>query len=81
MNIIDTINKSDPNTNMDLYVYLLNGMINLSKFIEKIFTTTLFENKELSTTYKQYKNGKSILKIHFYKLYNTEMFYFSSERV
>ncbi|KAL4111826.1 hypothetical protein QTP88_015711 [Uroleucon formosanum] len=57
MNIIDTINKSDPNTNMDLYVYLLNGMINLSKFIEKIFTTTLFENKELSTTYKQYKNA------------------------
>ncbi|XP_029344543.1 serendipity locus protein alpha isoform X2 [Acyrthosiphon pisum] len=57
MNIIDTLQKSDPNTNVDLYVYLLNGMINFSKFIEKIFTLTLFENKELSTTYKQYKNA------------------------
>jgi len=61
MNIIDTIHSSDPNTNMDLYVYFLNGMINFSKFIEKIFATALFENKELSMTYEQYKNGKNIL--------------------
>jgi len=66
MNIIDTIQKSDPNTNMDLYVNLLNGMNNFSKFIEKIFSLALFENKELSTTYKQYKNGKNILQIHLY---------------
>ncbi|XP_060870929.1 serendipity locus protein alpha [Metopolophium dirhodum] len=57
MNIIDTIQKSDPNANMDLYVYLLNGMNNFSKFIEKIFTLALSENKELSMTYKQYKNA------------------------
>jgi len=46
---------------MDLYTNLLNGMINFSKFIEKIFATALIENKELSTTYEQYKNGKNIL--------------------
>ncbi|XP_022181652.1 serendipity locus protein alpha [Myzus persicae] len=57
MNIIDTIHKSDPSTNMDLYVYFLNGMINFSKFIEKIFAKALFENEELSTTYEQYKNA------------------------
>jgi len=59
--MIDTIHKSDPNTNMDLYVKLLNGMINFSKFIEKIFPTALIKIKELSTTYEQYKNGKNIL--------------------
>jgi len=66
---------------MDLYVYFLNGIINFSKFIEKIFATALFENKELSTTYEQFKNGKNLLYIHLYKLYNNKMYYFSSERV
>ncbi|XP_027850187.2 serendipity locus protein alpha [Aphis gossypii] len=57
MNIIDTISKSNANTNMDLYVKFSNGMINFSKFMEKIFTTALFENKELSTTFEQFKNA------------------------
>jgi len=61
MNVIDTIHNSDSNTNMDLYVYFLNGVINFSKFIEKIFSTALFENKELSMTYEQFKNGKNLL--------------------
>lgn len=67
MNIIETISKCDANTNMDLYVKFSNGMINFSKFIEKVFTTTLFENKELSTTFEQFKNGKNIFWIYFYK--------------
>lgn len=61
MDIIDTIHNSDPNTDMDLYVYFSNGIINFSKFIEKIFATALFENKELSTFYEQFKNGKNLL--------------------
>ncbi|XP_025201384.1 serendipity locus protein alpha [Melanaphis sacchari] len=57
MNIIDTISKSDANTNMDLYVKFSNAMINFSKFMEKIFVTALFENKELSKTFEQFKNA------------------------
>jgi len=67
MNIIDTISKSDANTNMDLYVKFSNGMINFSKFMEKIFTTALLENKELSTTFEQFKNGKNIFWLYFHK--------------
>jgi len=67
MNIIDTITKSYANTNMDLYVKFSNEMINFSKFMEKIFTTALFENKELSTTFEEFKNGKNIFWIYFHK--------------
>lgn len=61
MNIIDSIYKNDPITNMDLFVKFSNGMINYSKFIEKIFATTIFRNKDFSTTFEQFKNGKNIL--------------------
>lgn len=67
MNIIDTISKSNANTNMDLYVKFSNGMINFSKFMEKIFTSALFENKELTTTFEQFKNGNNIFRIYFHK--------------
>jgi len=60
MGIIDTISKSDENTNMDLFIKFSNGMNNFSKFMEKIFATALFENKELSSTFEQFKNGKNI---------------------
>lgn len=57
MNIIDTISKSYANTNMDLYVKFSNEMIHFSKFMEKIFTTALFKNNELSTSFEQFKNA------------------------
>ncbi|XP_060834960.1 serendipity locus protein alpha [Rhopalosiphum padi] len=57
MGIIDTISKSDENTNMDLFIKFSNGMNNFSKFMEKIFATALFENKELSSTFEQFKNA------------------------
>lgn len=59
MNIIDTICKSDQKTNIDLYVKFLNGMVNFTKYIEKIFATR--EENDFSTSYKQFQNGKNNL--------------------
>jgi len=64
MNIIETIHKNDPDTNVDIYIKFTNEMFNFSKFVEKIFVTELFKNKEISTTFKQFKNGKNIFWIH-----------------
>lgn len=58
MNIIDTICKSDLKSNGDLYEQFLNGLINFTKYIEKIFTTEISKGNNFSTSYKQFKNGK-----------------------
>lgn len=59
MNIINTICKSDSTTNIDLYDKLLNGLTNLTKYIEKIFTNEVSKENAVSTSYKQFKDGKN----------------------
>lgn len=66
INIIDDICKSDLNTNDDLYVKLLNGLVNFTKYIEKIFVSKMSNENELSTAYEQFNNGNNYL--FFYKL-------------
>lgn len=60
LNIVDTICKSDSNTNTDLYVKLLNGLINFTKYTEKIFATKISKENEFSVTYKLFKNGNNL---------------------
>lgn len=60
MNIIDMICKSDSIANIDLYDKLLNCLANFTKYIEKIFTNDLSKENEISTSHKQFKDGKNI---------------------
>jgi len=45
--------------NIDLYVKLLNGLVNFTMYIEKIFVTQMSKENEFSTTYKSLKNGNN----------------------
>lgn len=63
MDIIDTINKSDSKVNIDLFVKLLNGLVNFTKYIEKTFTPEMSRENNLFTFLKQYKNGNILSQI------------------
>lgn len=65
MNIMDIICKSDPKTNWDLYKKILNGSVNFTKYIEKIFAIEIFKEIEFSESYKKFKDGNNILLFFF----------------
>lgn len=58
MNIIDSIHKSNLKTKIDLYGQLLNGFINVTQYIEKIFVIEILNENAFSKIYIQFKKGK-----------------------
>lgn len=63
MDIIDTINKSDSKVNIDLFVKLLNGLVNFTKYFEKTFTPEMCKENDIFTFFEQYKNGNLLFEI------------------
>lgn len=57
MNIIDTMCKNNPNTNIYLHEKLLNGFVNFKKYIEKVFNSEISKQNIFSIEYRQFKNG------------------------
>jgi hypothetical protein len=61
MNIIDSLHESDSKTKIDLYVKLLNGFINFTQYIEKIFDSEILKENAFSKIYGQFNEGKNEL--------------------
>ncbi|XP_025409081.1 serendipity locus protein alpha isoform X2 [Sipha flava] len=57
MNIIDSLHESDSKTKIDLYVKLLNGFINFTQYIEKIFDSEILKENAFSKIYGQFNEA------------------------
>lgn len=60
MDIIDAINKSDSKIKYDLFIKLLNGLVNFTNYVEQLFTTEMSKHNDIFTVFQKYKNGNNI---------------------
>ncbi|VVC40663.1 Serendipity locus alpha [Cinara cedri] len=57
VDIFETIIKSNSKIKIDLFLKLLNGFVNFTKYIEKIFVTEMSKDNDVFKFFKQYKNA------------------------